>query len=128
MASLAVWRASSASWEGVLVVAFMDIPSEKIMRMPLDRRCLSPPHQTCDETHQSQHDENHEQDLGNTDCAGRDAAKAEERGDQRDDQEHHCVVQHAELLPRRASAVNGHLNQGYSARCPHPVSSGVQGA
>jgi hypothetical protein len=51
-------------------------------------------HQAGDEGHHEQQQEDEEQDLRNIDRTGSDAGKAEERGDQGDDQKYASVVQH----------------------------------
>src|SRR6185312_6743787 len=58
------------------------------------RPASAPSHEAQDERHGGDDDEDEEQDLGDLGGAGRDAAEAEQRGDQRDDEEHDGVVQH----------------------------------
>src|SRR6185503_18418246 len=50
------------------------------------------------ERHHERNEEDEEQDLRDTGGAGGNAAEAQDRGDQRDDEEHGCPVKHVDLL------------------------------
>src|ERR1700722_14368952 len=55
------------------------------------------PHEVGDESQRRKHQEYKEQDLRNADGAGSNAAKAEYRGNQSDDEEYDGVMQHDDL-------------------------------
>jgi len=51
--------------------------------------------QSHDQRHQEDDQENVKQNLGDTSCCGGDAGKAQHGGDNRDNQENQCPIQHA---------------------------------
>jgi len=59
------------------------------------------------ERYHGKHYKHKEQDFGNADGSRRDAAEAEQRGDQCNDQKNDCVVKHDSFLKGWASGCGG---------------------
>src|SRR5438105_6881424 len=92
-APCAAWSPTSLPvWLRGLLVAIMVVPFVVDDR---DSSLLDEPEQ---EARDSEDGKQHEQDLGDARRAGGDAAEAEQRGDQRNDEEDNGVVQHGFLL------------------------------